>query len=98
MPAMDRVRHATIRSFRDDGSERAKTVWSKYPEKSLSDNRTKPIWEDGSETAPYRGSGRLFKPRSGPTRRGGAALHVQDSAVEISRKIAPTDSAALVLG
>jgi hypothetical protein len=33
----------------------------------LSDNRTKPIWEDGSETALYRGSGRLFKPRPGPT-------------------------------
>jgi hypothetical protein len=43
-------------------------VRSKYPEKSLSDNRTKPIWEDGSETALYRGSGRLFKPRPGPTR------------------------------
>jgi ABC transporter substrate binding protein len=25
-----------------------------------------PIWEDGSETALYRGSGRLFKPRPGP--------------------------------
>jgi hypothetical protein len=33
----------------------------------LSDNRTKPIWEEGSETALYRGSGRLFKPRPGPT-------------------------------
>jgi hypothetical protein len=52
---------------RDDRSERAKTVRSKYPEKSVSDNRTKPIWEDGSETALYRGSGRLFKPRPGPT-------------------------------
>jgi hypothetical protein len=33
----------------------------------LSDNRTKPICEDASETALYRGSGRLFKPRPGPT-------------------------------
>jgi hypothetical protein len=52
---------------RDDRSERVETVRSKYPEKSLSDNRTKPIWEDSSETALYRGSGRLFKPRPGPT-------------------------------
>jgi CheY-like chemotaxis protein len=29
--------------------------------------RTKPICEDGSETALYRGSGRLFRPRPGPT-------------------------------
>jgi hypothetical protein len=42
-------------------------VRPKYPEKSLSDNRTKPIWENGSETALYRKSGRLFKPRPGPT-------------------------------
>jgi hypothetical protein len=61
-------RHATRFALsRDDRSERAKTVRSKYPQKSLSDNRTKPIWEDGSETALYRGSGRLFKPRPGPS-------------------------------
>src|SRR5215470_17379805 len=31
-----------------------RTVRPKYPEKSLPDNRTKPIWGDPSETAPYR--------------------------------------------
>jgi hypothetical protein len=68
---------------RDDRSERAKTVRSKYPEKSLSDNRTKPIWEDGSETALYRGSGCLFKPRPGPT----SLSRVKNSGRQISAQM-----------
>jgi hypothetical protein len=33
--------------------------------KSLPDNRTKPIWGDARETALYRKSGHLFRPRPG---------------------------------
>jgi hypothetical protein len=42
-----------------------RTVPPKYPEKLLPDNRSEPIWGDASETALYRGSGRLFRPRPG---------------------------------
>jgi hypothetical protein len=45
----------------------------------LSDNRTKPIWEDGSETALYRGSGRLFRPRPGPT----SLSRVKNSSIDL---------------
>jgi hypothetical protein len=40
-----------------------RTAQPKYPEKSLPDNRSEPIWGNANGTAPYRASGRLFRPR-----------------------------------
>jgi hypothetical protein len=61
---MDRGRHATILPARSPLGE-GQAVRPKYPEKWLPDNRTNPIRGDARETALYRGSGRLFRPRPG---------------------------------
>ena len=60
---MDRSVMRRFSPSRDHRSEAGQAVRPKYSEKWLPDNRTKPIWGDARETALYRGSGRLFRPR-----------------------------------
>ena len=55
---MDRVRHATILPFPRSPLGESQAVRSKYPEKWLPDNRTKPIWGDARE-AIFKPSGKL---------------------------------------
>ena len=57
--------------FRDDRSERAKTVQPKIQKNRCRTTVAEPIWGNASGTALYRGSGRLFRPRPGRLERTG---------------------------
>ncbi len=68
MRVMSRVRHAAIPPSRDDA--RASHNKHRTAAQLIQKNRcrttvTEPIWGNASGTAPYRGSGRLLRPRPG---------------------------------